>query len=329
MSHPLEENILASLCDLAPTLGLHPPGRLFGDFGAVMISALAYGKGERFQVNRDNPQASLAPFAQKNYYREMVRRLKILTGMAEKELGTSLPPHRIFCNSPLPEKELAQASGLGKLGKNSLIFLPRQGSLFVLGGIFFPAGGQIGEDLLRSFTPMPQLPVPLPEPGEICGNCTACIRACPTGAIGEGGQIDRRLCIQAYTAEPIPVPPKIREKWGPVLYGCQVCQEVCPLNRHPPAAADTTLGILGAGVSLAAILEAPETSLKKTLLRGTVLDRSWISELALRRNALFAAGHQGALGLLPLIASYLHTDQPLLRDAARWAYREIRKASDL
>lgn len=325
------EKILHLLSGLAPRFGLRPPRFLAGDFGVVMMSALPYGGGGEDAPDPDNPVGVLAPFARKNFYREMTLRLRALAASAGEGPGETpgearrrarveaLPAHRIFCNSPLPEKELAVASGLGRAGKNSLVYLPGEGSLFVLGGIFFPSP----ERSLSPGTGPPFRPVPLPEPGEICGACDACIRACPTGAIRGPGLVLRERCIQGLAADPVRVPEDIRETWGPTLYGCQICQEVCPLNRHPPMAADTGLGVLGAGVPLAAVLEAPEGRLKKTLFRGTVLDRSWISEAALRRNALFAAAHRGSRALLPLVSLYAQGSNPMLREAARWAAARI------
>jgi epoxyqueuosine reductase len=310
------EKALLRLSAAATRLGLREPRFARGACGTVMITALPYGRGERMKTDPENPAGSVAPFAQKNFYREMTVRLRTL--MKEEAAG-DFPSYRIFCNSRLPEKEIAAAAGLGRMGRNSLVFLPGEGSLFVLGGILFPVSGG-DEETLRAEVRRDALPAP----GEICGACDACVSACPTGAIVGPGLVDRKRCIQGLAAEPAEVPRDIREKWGTVLYGCQACQDVCPLNRNAPAGADTVFGVIGPGAPLAAVLGAAEGALKKTVFRGTALDMGWISEAALKRNAIFAAAHQRARGLLPVIEAFAAGPDPLLLDAARWALDRLR-----
>ena len=218
----------------------------------------------------------------------------------------------MFCNSSLPEKRFALESGLGLQGKNSLIFLPDEGSFVVLGGILFPPGS--------SRSAGPGLPPALP--GEICGSCTACMDACPGGAITAPGIIDRNRCIQGLAAEPGPLPAEIREKWGSVLYGCDICQNVCPLNDSPPEPAETEFGVLGPTAALEKILTAREGELRRTVFRGTVLDRAWISESAIKRNAVIGAARNPGR-LLSLIRPYTEHPEAGLREAALWALRRF------
>jgi epoxyqueuosine reductase len=215
----------------------------------------------------------------------------------------------------MPEKEIALRAGLGVRGKNSLILLPGAGSLFVLGGIIIPA----------EYEGAAHRPPPREKSGEneSCGNCRACIEACPSGAIRDSGNIDRNLCIQAFTAEARPVPAEVREKWGITLYGCQICQQVCPRNKNAPQAAETSCGVLGPSCELKKILACPDGDLRKGLFRGTVLDRSWIDPIALKRSALLAAARQMAKNILPLVAAYTGHPHPLLRETAQWAGTRI------
>jgi epoxyqueuosine reductase len=310
----MEDYMLERLRAHAAGLGLAAPRLSVHEGKPLMISALPTGPGERARPSAENPVGSLAAFAQKNFYREMAHRLAGLLRLLWKDgLLPEKAGCRIFCNSRLPEKELAVRAGLGAQGKNSLVILPGAGSLFVLGGIVFPAG-------LPCLEKSEAAPA---RTGGPCGDCDACLRACPVGAISGNTGVDRRLCIQAYTAEERPVPPEVREKWGITLYGCPVCQEVCPHNKKAPPAADTARGLLGPAIALEKILACPEAELRKTLFRGSALDMAWISPLALKRNALLAAAHQKAKKLLPLLARYERHPNPLLRETAAWAAARI------
>ena len=294
-----------NFCEAAAELGLYPPGFTRYGEARVMITALPCGRGEDAAPNAENPVGSIAGFAQKNFYRELVTRLRSLLRRAGETVAKEA---RIFCNSRLPEKELAVRAGLGFAGKNSLLIIPGAGSLFVLGGILFP--GASGD------TPKP--PAALEADG-MCGNCEACIAACPTGAIKEGGRIDLTLCIQAHAAQVRSLPSVVRDAWGIRLYGCGVCQDVCPHNDAPPPCAQTACGHIGPSVSLAKILAAGDTKLRKALFKGTTLDVSWISPVAIKRNAIIAAAHQKAHVLLPVLERYRRHTHPLLRETAVWA----------
>ena len=109
-----------------------------------MMSALPCGRGEEAFPSAEYPVGSLAAFAQKNFYRELTQRLKRLLSLAGKDSSgykTAAKGARVFCNSRLPEKQLAVRAGLGAQGKNSLVIIPGAGSLVVLGGIFIPLRG--------------------------------------------------------------------------------------------------------------------------------------------------------------------------------------------
>ncbi|MDR1933820.1 MAG: iron-sulfur protein [Spirochaetales bacterium] len=300
------EKLIRDIAEYAGQLGLWAPRFTRHEGKTLMISALPCGRGKEARPDSGHPVGSIAAFAQKNYYRELVERLRRLLRL--RRGGEEPAGARIFCNSRLPEKDLAVRAGLGVQGKNSLIIIPGAGSLFVLGGIVFPHM-QTRENSAPDCLPADQ----------VCGGCDACIRACPTGAIRKEGGIDPGLCIQAFTAEERPVPPEVRKKWGITLYGCRICQEACPHNARAPQAAETAYGHIGPAVALEPILSCPAQELRKTLFRGTVLDMSWISPIALKRGALFAAAHQKAPRLLPLIKDHTRHEHPLLREASRHA----------
>ncbi|MGM0572288.1 MAG: tRNA epoxyqueuosine(34) reductase QueG [Bacteroidota bacterium] len=126
--------------------------------------------------------------------------------------------YRIFSDSaPVLERSWAQESGLGNTGKNACLILPRKGSYYFLG------------ELITSLELHPDEPFRK----DLCGTCTKCMDACPTGAIIAPGQLDARKCISYLTIElNDPIPDIYRNKTEGWVFGCDICQEVCPHNRH-------------------------------------------------------------------------------------------------
>ncbi|MFT3786782.1 MAG: tRNA epoxyqueuosine(34) reductase QueG [Tepidisphaeraceae bacterium] len=121
---------------------------------------------------------------------------------------------------PLLERELAARAGIGWVGKNTCVIHPFQGSWFLLAEIVTTVD-------LAADEPM----------RDRCGTCTRCIDACPTGAIDKPYQIDAKRCISYLTIEnPNPIEPDLADKFSGWVYGCDICQEVCPYNRAPPVA---------------------------------------------------------------------------------------------
>lgn len=150
----------------------------------------------------------------RDYHKLMRKRLLKLAGMIEQEVGDT--GYRVFCDSaPVLEKNLAQKSGLGWIGKHSNVLNREHGSYFFLGEIYT------------------DLPLPLTEPiSDHCGSCTACIDICPTQAIVAPYQVDARRCISYLTIELRgSIPLEFRPLIGNRIYGCDDCQLVCPWNK--------------------------------------------------------------------------------------------------
>lgn len=228
-----------------------------------------------------------------------------------KKTGITKKQGRIFCNSRAPEKFLAWASGLGGYGHNSLIIHKTLGSLFVIAGLL----------LLFPIEESPELNIP-GFPGAPCGSCRACLDACPTNAIKAPRVIDQSICIQALSTRLIILPDYIKKAFGNRIYGCQVCQEVCPYNQDLCLETHTTRGEVGPWIPLNTLLQLSPLQLKNHL-KKTVPGSSWIDMRALQRNALLAAGNLKCRSLLPLIAGYLDDPHPVLSDAAKWAVKRL------
>jgi epoxyqueuosine reductase len=157
-----------------------------------------------------------------------------------------------------------------------------------------------------------------------CGSCTLCIEACPTGALDEPGLVDSTKCLSYWTQAPAAIPEDYRTELGAQVYGCDICQDVCPWNRgierrraeHPvPAGAEPH-------VRLADWLQADGASLTEAY------DRLYVPKndpRYLRRNALVALGNSGGVAELPLAEPFLASDDELLREQAEWTVARIQE----
>ena len=153
-----------------------------------------------------------------DYHETIPQRLEILMGWIEKNFG-SKPGYKIYTDTgPVLERELAQRAGLGWIGKNSCLIHPQSGSFSLIGEIF--------TDL--------EIEPDQPFNHDYCGKCQRCITACPTSCILPNRTIDARRCISTLTIEnKNEIPIHLREKIGTWVFGCDVCQNVCPWNRKP------------------------------------------------------------------------------------------------
>jgi epoxyqueuosine reductase len=256
------------------------------DTPCLLVTALPYGQEET--PPRPAPNLSIAPFARRNYYREAVKRLQRLARDFRDRYGRENPEYalkrhyRIFCNSPVPEKPLAAACGLGVMGRNGLIITPEAGSLVILAALTLPFplegdGPLTGEDGAYC---------------ERCGPPPPCAAACPTGAVRGDGGISLEKCVQWYASgNGENIPPEVAANWGNRLYGCTACQDACVRNRRPVPAAACSEGPLPPFLDGEELLRLSGEELKARF-RGSAMGLSWLSPGAIRRNILTALGHK-------------------------------------
>ena len=253
----------------------------------------------------------IAPFARSNHYKEIVSRMK----QALKEAGepfSSLTRRevRFFSNSTLPEKELAVKAGLGFQGRNTLIINREYGSRGLLGGIIIPFALENSTEAITTGK-------------ESCGNCRLCEQACPGGALKDG-QLDRSRCLQHWSTDDRAIPESLKEVWGNRIYGCTICQDICPWNRRTrPEGISIDRGRLEPEPELEFYLNHSEEEIKSRL-KGSALGMGWIKGCHLIRNALVSAGWSEREDLLPLIENHADADNEIIRDAALWTIRKIR-----
>jgi epoxyqueuosine reductase len=203
------------------------------------------------------------------------------------------------------DREAAARSGVGFYGKNTMLITRRHGSWVVLGTLVTTA----------ELEPTPALDLD-------CGSCRLCIDACPTGALDDPGTVDANKCLSYWTQSKHSAPEPYREALEDRVYGCDICQDVCPWNRgiekrraDEPLAEDAE-----PVVSLVDWLEAEDADLR---LRYDRLFVPRNDPRFLRRNALIALGNNGRPEDLPLAERYAASDDPLLAEHGAWAVARL------
>ncbi|MEI7759921.1 MAG: tRNA epoxyqueuosine(34) reductase QueG [Thermoleophilia bacterium] len=279
-----------------PEVSCHPELLLDGAARTVVSAALCYlvdgpapGQGE----------GRLPRYAWCDHYEILRERLDDLG----QRLGGS---YRVLVDANQHvDREGARRAGLGFYGKNTMLITREHGSWVVLGTLV--------TDVEIEFS----APLDLD-----CGRCTLCIEACPTGALDDPGVLDANRCLSYWTQAPAPVPEAYREELGPSVYGCDICQDVCPWNR----------GVEKRRAGLPLPEDAvPNVSLLDWLTRDGAdlvadLDRLYVPRNDprwLRRNALYALGNTANAETLADLRPWLASDDPILADAAAWAETQI------
>jgi epoxyqueuosine reductase len=199
------------------------------------------------------------------------------------------------------DREGAARSGVGFYGKNTMLITRRHGSWVVLGTLVTAA----------EIEPTPPLELD-------CGSCTLCIDACPTDALDEPGTVDATRCLSYWTQARAPIPDAYRTELGAQVYGCDICQDVCPWNRGVEKRREGTRprGDAEPHVSLVEWLAEDGDTLRRRYDRLFVPGND---ARYLRRNALVALGNTGRRDDLRLLEPYLASDDDLLREYAEWA----------
>ena len=279
--------------------------------------------------DRYRPVGRVARYARSDHYASL---RQALAPIAEHLRGLGWRATVVCDDNALVDRAAAHRAGIGWFGKNSLLLVPGAGSWFVLGSVVTDA-------------PLhPTRPDPPAAHAEGCGSCSRCMGACPTGALVSPGVLDARKCLAWLVQAPGPFPEEYREALGDRIYGCDECQQVCPINKvadrrdpvalpssQPPSTTppsttppSTTPPITdGSRVDLLDLLEAPDDQLMEAHGRWYIAERD---PRYLRRNALVALGNVGD-GHHPAteaaLRRWLGTDDPMLAEHARWAARRL------
>jgi len=261
---------------------------------SLLMAALPYGNQPLSGECPCHPPPGagvIAPFARRNYYREAVKRLQTLAAAFRSRYGGTRADYRILCNSPVPEKPLARACGLGAPGRNSLIITPEAGSLVIIAALTLPLA-------LEGDGPISPAGETFPlcrDCGENAERCQApytppCMAACPTNAVRGDGTINRERCIQWYASgNGKEVPAEVARFWGQRLYGCTLCQDACVWNQRHISGSQTEEGPLPAWFDCRELLAMPDAEISARF-KGTAMGLSWLGKGGIKRNAAMVLG---------------------------------------
>lgn len=281
------------------------PARILPGVRSILCAVMCHDP--ETDPGRDARLGRIARYAAGEDYHRVMRDL---LGAMERFLEETLPGSRALWYSDtgaILERGWAERAGLGWNAKHSGLISPALGSWLLLGEVLVDR----------------ELEPDAPFGREHCGTCTRCLAACPTGAIVAPGQVDARRCISYLTIEhPGPIAPELRPLMGDWIFGCDLCQEVCPWNRFAQPAREARLH--------ARTLE--DWTLERFLTLDEKAFRALFAASAIRRtgrgrflrNVCVALGNRGRAAAAPALARARDADpDPLVREHAAWALEEI------
>jgi epoxyqueuosine reductase len=260
-------------------------------------------------------------WGREDYHDAVLRRLKkvedelrsLLNATGNRPLATGNLHFRSYVDTgPLIERVYAKYAGIGWIGKNTCLINQQLGSWLFLGVILCSL------DLTNENRTNEGLAPGRPAPDR-CGTCTRCIAACPTQAIVALGELDARLCISYLTIEKRgEIPEDLRSGIGRHVFGCDICQDVCPWNRKAPATSAAEFqprpGLVNPALDWLAEMRQEEF---QTVFSGSPVRRAKLS--GLRRNAVIAMGNSGDRKFVPTLKKLCDDSDPSVAEHARWA----------
>jgi epoxyqueuosine reductase len=285
------------------------PRNLMPEVRTIVSLGISYLHSEPgVATDSEGPRGKVARYAWGEDYHELFReRLRSLHASVEELVGRPVEARTLADTARIVDRAVAQRAGLGWYGKNTNILSRNFGSWILLG------------ELLLDFE------LPFDEPlRTTCGACTRCMPACPTGALVEPGVLHNDRCISYLTIEHRgPIPREMRSLMGSWVFGCDICQEVCPVNRkaapghHEALAPDRGIG---SSPNLVELLEITEEEFRVRFRRSPVKRAKWAG---LRRNAAVALGNAGDASAVPALVRALNCETALVRGHAAWALGKL------
>jgi len=287
------------------------PGLILPECRAILMLGVRYADPGTLQLDNGTvPGGRVAAYAWgRDYHLVLPERLQELARFIEQLAGAAVPQRWYTDTGPILERDLAQRAGLGWIGKNTCLINPKQGSYFLLAEIL--VGIELEPD--QPFT------------ADRCGTCTRCIQACPTGCILPDRTLDARRCISYLTIENKgEIPPELRVPMGNWIFGCDICQMVCPWNRFSAKEYDQ---------ALAAYPGRPNPDLRAELmLKPQDFNRKFKDSPIQRarrrgylRNVAVALGNSGDPAGVPALERALQDNEALIRSHAEWALKQYLK----
>ena len=256
----------------------------------------------------DPAHGQISRYAWGDDYHEVIRqRLSELVDFIKKTAETELKTRVCVDTAPIIEREYAQKAGIGWIGKNTNLIHWRSGSWYFLAEVL------INIDLESDTAPL----------RGSCGTCTRCIEACPTDAIIEPNLLDSRLCISYLTIElKENIPKALRPKIGNLIFGCDICQEVCPWNSKAVPTDEPAFQPRDGNLTpkLLSLIGMTQQEFSRRF-KGSPIKRT--KRRGFLRNVLVAIGNWGEPRAVPALKDALADDEPLVRSHAAWALGKI------
>jgi epoxyqueuosine reductase len=278
---------------------------------SVVVCAINYNTSPPYSVKEHKSNEgwiSRYAWGKEDYHDAVLRRLRLV----EDALRAAAPEVITRCyvdTGPIVERVYAKYAGIGWIGKNTCILNQQLGSWLFLGVI------------LTSLSLPPDLPA-----ADRCGTCTRCIDACPTNAFIGPHELDATRCISYLTIEKRgSIPDDLREGTGRHVFGCDICQDVCPWNRKSPVTRATEFqpraGLVNPALDWLANMTDEEFREK---FRGSAIKRAKRS--GLRRNAVIAIGNSGDQEFVPTLENLKADDDPMVAESAQWALAKLQNS---
>ena len=299
-------------------------GRADADRGRGVLDSRFRGNDGRFLGN-DGDNAGMGRVARyawvRDYHRVMKRRMREFVRELERELGSAVAARWYVDDGPMLDRAAANRAGIGWFGKNTNILTSGLGSWVFL--------GQVITDLELE----PDAPLK-----KSCGSCVRCIDDCPTGAIVAPYVIDNSRCISYLTIENRgPIPRELRPLMQDWVFGCDICQDVCPVNRKAVPGVFNTEGtestedfvkkgkssvssVVDGFLDLVKLLEMSEEEFRSRFAGTSIMRAKWAG---MQRNACVALGNLGDAASVPALSRALRAAEPLVRGHAAWALGRI------
>jgi len=283
------------------------PCRILPDCQSILVLGCPY-PAPKGNVKGGN----IASYAlNQDYHKVIEDRLQILMETIEELVGEAVPNRWYVDTGPVLEREFAMRAGLGWIGKNTSLINREHGSYFFLSEIL------LGLTLVSD--------APITE--NFCGECTRCLDNCPTGALSEPYTLDANRCISYLTIEHgAEIPRNLRSRMGDWIFGCDICQIVCPWNKP----GKQSLSILDALVPREELLEInliDELGLDQaefsTKFKGSPIKRA--KRRGYLRNIAIALGNRGEVDAIQALEKALEDEEPLVVEAASWALKNIKE----
>ena len=280
---------------------------------SVVVCAINYNTAHPYSTefhDADRGWISRYAWSREDYHEVVLKKLRAVEARLLEFAGGM----RTWCyvdTGPIVERVYAKYAGVGWIGKNTCIIHQQQGSWLFLGVI------------LTSLELNPDLPAP-----DRCGTCTRCIEVCPTEALIQPYKLDSNKCISYLTIEKRgEVPEEMRAGIGRHVYGCDICQDVCPWNRKAPVTSAAEFepreGLVNPELEWLVEMSVEEFREK---FRRSPIRRTKRS--GLRRNAVIAMGNSGDRKFVPVLEKLSEDEDPVVAEHAKWARKKLEKESD-